>query len=355
MSRDRFQSLDGLRGIVALVVVATHAGRMFAGHFRVSHGYLAVDFFFLLSGFVLTHAYGERLRDGLAFGVFLKLRMIRLYPLAALGVAIGALDFMFIQTGRNAQIGPAIIDGLLLYPTASAPTAGFSLWPLDPPTWSLFWEVIGSGIFGFWLWNVRTRRLVTIAIIAATSLSVLGLWFGTLELGFIWMHFVGGGARAAAGLIGGTLLFRIHAAGRITVSNLPTWLCALILILLMIGPAGGVAPTSQRAVYDLICALIIFPLIILLSASNPATSRFWRLGGQISYPIYILHWPVMLIAGQFCWTIGLGTNWQAISTGLLSTVLASYLALAYYDLPLRARLSRKRGRSGSIMVASAVA
>src|ERR1700740_1326729 len=88
--RRAFQTLDGLRGVGAFLVVMRHVPMLF-GPIRVPESFLAVDLFYLVSGFVVAHAYGARLERGGFFGEFVKTRLIRLYPLYLLGILVGVI------------------------------------------------------------------------------------------------------------------------------------------------------------------------------------------------------------------------------------------------------------------------
>src|SRR6202790_2270034 len=98
--KPHYPILDGLRGTAAIMVVIYHLFEAYfpvVGHHPTPHGYLAVDFFFLLSGFVVGYAYDDRWgRMGLRG--FLARRLIRLHPMVILGSVIGAIAFYFGQS-----------------------------------------------------------------------------------------------------------------------------------------------------------------------------------------------------------------------------------------------------------------
>ena len=155
--------LDGLRGIAALVVVWYHLFEGFATSpidQRCNHGYLAVDFFFLLSGFVLSYAYDGRLRSisaaqRLSFGSFLRRRIIRLHPMLLLGLVWGAVAFVLqgsVQWDGTAVssicVIIALLTSLVLIPAwPGCPTevrGNGEIFPLNGPMWSLFFEYVGA-------------------------------------------------------------------------------------------------------------------------------------------------------------------------------------------------------------------
>ena len=98
-SKPHYNILDGLRGVAALLVVwyHVHEGFSFAAGGTVitgiNHGYLAVDFFFILSGFVIGYAYDDRWGKTLTLGNFFKRRLIRLHPMVVMGTIVGAITF----------------------------------------------------------------------------------------------------------------------------------------------------------------------------------------------------------------------------------------------------------------------
>src|SRR5574343_2086738 len=100
-SKRHFGILDGLRGVAAVMVVLFHILETFTGGDNakqiINHGYLAVDFFFLLSGFVIGYAYDDRWHK-MTLGGFFKRRLIRLHPMIVMGMVIGAALF-YTQEG----------------------------------------------------------------------------------------------------------------------------------------------------------------------------------------------------------------------------------------------------------------
>ena len=96
-SKPRYEILDGLRGIAALMVVIFHLFETYskgAAFQIVNHGYLAVDFFFVLSGFVVGYAYDDRWDKMTTWGFF-KRRLTRLHPMLVMGTLIGGCFYFF--------------------------------------------------------------------------------------------------------------------------------------------------------------------------------------------------------------------------------------------------------------------
>ena len=149
-NKPRYEILDALRGVAALMVVAFHMLEILGNgdHTRqlLNHGYLAVDFFFALSGFVIGYAYDDRWGKGMTIWTFFKRRLIRLHPLVILGTLLGAILFYF-QDGKNewtriADVSPLRLIVVMLICFTMLP-CGKSLdvrgWnetnPLNGPVW----------------------------------------------------------------------------------------------------------------------------------------------------------------------------------------------------------------------------
>ena len=144
----RYATLDGLRGVAAVLVLCYHT-HAFQGSAAIApHGYLAVDFFFMLSGFVIASAYQEKLRAGLPVVDFFRLRMIRLYPVALAGILLGAVKLVSQYAISPAQSEPAqwialaVFLNALVLPVVSETHFSGALFPTDGPVWSLFYELL---------------------------------------------------------------------------------------------------------------------------------------------------------------------------------------------------------------------
>lgn len=151
-SKPRFEILDGLRGVAAMIVVAFHLFETYSAgpaHQILNHGYLAVDFFFILSGFVIGYAYDNRW-DRMTVWDFFKRRLIRLQPMVILGTLIGAFWFYFggapgfelvMQTPWWKLLLVTVL-GCLMIPTP--PSMDVRGWQevnsLNGAIWSLMWE-----------------------------------------------------------------------------------------------------------------------------------------------------------------------------------------------------------------------
>ena len=349
--KDHFIALDGLRGVAALVVLIMHRGRWWypEGGF-LGHGYLAVDFFFLLSGFVIAFAYDGRMATGLSPWRFMSLRLIRLYPLILLGMLLGAL-WPAIQLMMHARGAPAPTDfainltrGLLLIPDDHALGRGDSIFPLNGPTWSLFFELVAN--LAYALAGRRMTNQVLAVIVALSGAALVWLAFhGGIDVGGRPSTILGGIPRTAFGFFGGVLLYRglSYARGRgwrLPALKAPFLTTAVLLLAILATPSRY----AWNPWFNLFAVGVAFPLLVALAtAPGPAKgygAKLCRLAGDLSYPVYVLHYPLYVLIGG----VGLGlagipahAPWIGMATAAI-IIAAAWIVLKVYDEPLRRRL-----------------
>jgi peptidoglycan/LPS O-acetylase OafA/YrhL len=316
-----FVTLDGLRGIAAFAVMISHTGR-FIG-LEIPEAFLAVDFFFALSGFVLAHAYTERLRTGMSPRSFLMLRLVRLYPLYILGTAIGMLILPLTSHADGfSQLAIEIAAAVLFLPSPVTEL----LYPFNFPAWSLFHELLINGAFGA-LSNLLSRVVLCgIVAISAVILAGYAIWLGSLDTSNSWVYFEGGFVRVSFSFFAGVLVYRIWQK-RPAPLNFPAALLSAILLALLSLPV----PPHYAAVYHVSLVLLAFPLLLWLGASSTpirpiASVCSWL--GEISYAVYVLHVP-MIIALRKLHT-PLGPLWS-----LVVIVAAAHFATRFFDRPVR--------------------
>jgi peptidoglycan/LPS O-acetylase OafA/YrhL len=347
-----FVTLDGLRGIAALAIAARHTPFLWPAGFptgllRESH--LAVDFFFALSGFVLSHAYGKRLASGMSARQFMIVRLIRLYPLyflaLALSLAIAANQLRFGKADASTFLMDALFAGLFL----PSPFNEDQLFPLNPPAWSLFFELIANAAFGFLGARLRPWALAAILIPAASILALAvpfgGLGFGTgngaMDAGWQWPSFGAGLARVAYSFFAGVLVYRLWTAAPPKIALPPVVLAAALCAVLAASP-----PATNQAAFDLAATLLVFPMLVYLgAASRPGrhAARLFAWLGGISYAVYVLQAPVFSYSRALALAIGgdfgpVSLFWAAV--GLILLVALATIADHYYDRPVRRALTR---------------
>ncbi len=365
VSKPHYAILDGLRGVAALMVVAFH---IFEAHAPnrfgqiINHGYLAVDFFFLLSGFVIGYAYDDRWGK-MTLGGFFRRRLVRLQPMVVMGSIVGALCFYF----QDSVLWPGISEvpvwkmliimliGFTLLPVPlSMDIRGWTeMHPLNGPAWSLFFEYIANILYGLFVRKFSKTALSVLVLLSAIALihlavtgvngDVIGGWSlepAQLRIGFTRMMYP---------FFAGLLLSRMGKL--IHVKHAFFWCSLLVVIVLSIPRIGGTEHLWMNGLYDSLSIIIMFPLIVFLGAGGEVKGKYashlCKFFGDISYPIYITHYPIIYIY----------TGWVADSKipmskaypisllVLISCIVLAYACLKYYDEPVRRWLNRKISKS----------
>lgn len=366
MERPRYELLDGLRGVAAMLVIWYHFFEAFATSpvdQMLNHGYLAVDFFFVLSGFVIGYAYDGRWRDGsITPSRFMLRRVIRLHPMVVLSVVLGAVAFMIqgcVTWGGEHVSALMVVLALGLelllipvWPGAGAEVRGNGeMFPLNGPSWSLFFEYIGSLLYAVLLHRLSTPRLKLFVLLSAVGLAsvILLNLSGAFSLGVGWTMgdwgFFGGLMRVSFSFSMGMLIFRLFRPRQIRGAF---WLCTAVIAVMLACPYLGSGEASPlNGVYDLICTLLLFPAIVYIGACGHTTdaisSRICEALGRLSYPVYIIHYPVMYLFYSWVWSNGLTFSrvWPVCIGLFLIIILMAWAAMMFYDDPVRRRLSRR--------------
>ena len=359
--KPHFAILDGLRGVAALLVVAFHLFEASAtNHFDqiINHGYLAVDFFFLLSGFVIGYAYDERWQQ-MTLGDFLKRRLVRLQPLVVLGMLIGALTFYFqdsvlwprIHDVPGWQVLLLMLIGFTLLPVP--PSLDIRGWqemhPLNGPGWSLFFEYIANLLYALGIRKLSNPALAVVVALAAGLLlhlvitSPAGDVVGGWSLDAPQLHI--GFSRMLYPFFAGLLLSRV---GKLTRVKHAFLVCSLLIVAVLAMPRiGGSAQVWQNGLYEAFSIIFMFPLIVYLGASGElksvAAARLCTFLGAISYPIYITHYPLIYIYTGWVKdrTVSLREAWPVGLLVFVGCVGLAYAALKLYDEPVRRWLQKK--------------
>lgn len=353
--------LDALRGVAALMVVAFHILEAHTpNRFEqiINHGYLAVDFFFLLSGFVIGYAYDDRW-ERLSTWEFFKRRLVRLQPMVIIGSIVGAACFYFQDSVLWPNISEISVGSVLLImvigftlipvPPAMDIRGWIEMHPLNGPAWSLFFEYVANILYAIGVRKFSIRSLSVLVVLSAAALvhmtvtgpngDVIGGW--SLEPTQLYIGFV----RLMFPFFAGLLLSR---TARLTqIDNAFLWCSLMVIAVLAMPRIGGSTQLWQNGLYDSLSIILIFPLIIYLGASGDIKGRLagkWaRFLGDLSYPIYITHYPLIYIY----------TGWvhdhkykiqDTYGTAILvfvSCIALAYVSLKAYDEPVRGWLNRK--------------
>lgn len=280
ITKPHYPILDGLRGVAAIIVVTFHLTEpLGSGHLDiiVNHGYLAVDFFFLLSGFVMGYAYDDRWHK-MTIGSFFKRRIERLQPMVILGMTLGAIGFYFTDSTlwpliHTVPIWKMLLVMLIGYTILPVPLSldirGWQeMHPLNSVGWSLFFEYIANILYAVWIRKFSKTTLSVLVCVAAVALAHLAITNGDVSGG--WTLNVEqvrvGITRTIYPFFAGLLLSRIAKPARIRHAFL--WCSVLISIVMYMPRIGGAAHLWMNGIYESVCIIIIFPLIVYLGAGG---------------------------------------------------------------------------------------
>lgn len=368
-TKPHYELLDGLRGVAALLVVFYHIfeGLSFAAGgtliTTINHGYLAVDFFFILSGFVIGYAYDDRWKRNMTLSNFFTRRLIRLHPMIIMGTIIGAITFCIqgsVQWDGSHVATSAVMLALLaaMFFIPAYPGAGYDvrgngeMFSLNGPSWYLFFEYIGNILYALFIHRLSNRGLAILVALSGIGLAWFALFdivgYGMLGVGWTLdgANFWGGMLRMLFPFSLGMLLSRHFRPIKIRGAF---WICSAVLLILFCIPyIEGKSPVCLNGVYELICIALVFPALVWIAASGKTTdkqsTRICRFLGDISFPLYAIHYPLMYLF--YAWLIKnklytFTECWQMAALVYTGSILLAYLCLKCYDEPVRKWLSRK--------------
>lgn len=363
-SKPHYEILNGLRGVAALMVIFYHVFEAFATSpydQKFNHGYLAVDFFFILSGFVIGYAYDDRWQK-MSIKDFFKRRLIRLHPMIVMGFVLGAITFL-IQGSEKWDGSPTPISMVMLatllslflipaYPGAGYEVRGNAeIFPLNGPTWSLFFEYIGNILYALIIRRMGTKALTVLVAVAGIGLAyfAIGNLSGLGHLGVGWSlldhNFLGGMLRLMFAFSAGLLMSRVFKPVKIKGAF---WISSLAIVVLLSMPyiTGEKTPWAN-GIYDAIVTILIFPFLVYLGASGKTTDKFTtrlcKFMGDISYPLYMVHYPFMYLFYSWVWKneLTFAETWHVAVILVVGNIILAYLALKLYDIPVRKYLTKK--------------
>lgn len=291
-AKHRMEGLDTLRGVAAIVVMLYHSAYT---HFPIDHGYLAVDFFFILSGFVIAAAYEVKLRSDLGMAAFMASRLLRLYPILFIGAVLGVLAMSSIE--QDGLLVPlhfsrscAILTAFLLVPFVCG---GLQSFILNLPYWSILYELVCNLLHGLLLPVLRTRVLLILVIVLAAGL-VAAIDDVGLDVGWQRSHFVVAALRAGFDYFTGVLLFRTKPLWWDRLPRVPLSVLAILLFAALMVPSFPLhAHTRSR---DLLTVFAVFPPIVALASKWDRDTLIARWSGTLSYPLYAIHLPCLGLA-----------------------------------------------------------
>ncbi len=307
----------------------------------VNHAYLAVDLFFVISGFVISYAFDERITGGLSFSSFMKLRVFRLYPMIAVGLGLGVFTLIGVHLAYPSI--PAwrflVAAGMnaILLPTTTL-TAGKSyLFPINSVFWSLSFEMVMYALYFATIRRMNGIVLVVFVALMAAAVGVACYFNNGLNVGFDTKNYLWGFARVTFSFFAGVLIKR-RLMNIKTVHNL-CYLAAPLLILILINPVAA------SGVYDFITVVLALPFIAFLATlagEHIKLNQISKTLGEISYPLYAIHLPLVLIFTHLTAKIHLppSADFGLTLTFIIGLVTTAYYLNRLYDAPVRLRLSK---------------
>lgn len=347
--RGRLLWLDAARGIAAIAVMCYHFDDLLHLRPLLKSAYLAVDLFFMMSGFVLCHSYEQKLLSGqLSVRRYLLSRFLRLYPTYIVATMLG----LFYYVGKialNADDAPGVLallkilsSNILFIPVVVDNLVPTGMFPFAPSSWSLATEVIASILFALFLVRAGGRLLGACIVLFGLVFCVFVAEHRIFDLGWGIANFIPGIFRTLFEFSFGIALYRIAKSGKIGIRLDPAVFLALVTIVLIFG-------VYENIVFSALCAFVLFPMFILSTAGKSICGfrqvLFHELG-RISYAVYLLHAPMLL------WVVG---AYKVITKGdpfagdarwlgwmlVLCVLMASYIVVRWIDEPVRAWIGDK--------------
>jgi peptidoglycan/LPS O-acetylase OafA/YrhL len=361
-TKPHYEILDGLRGVAAVMILVFHILETFTvgtdRNLIIGHGYLAVDFFFGLSGFVIGYAYDDRWGK-MSFGTFVKRRLIRLHPMVVMGMIIGAALFYLASSDSMFPLisGTPVVTmllytllGMLMIPTPpSIDIRGWrEMYTMDAPVWSLFFEYAANIMYAIFIRRFTKTALWILVILSACATvfqtvimqgDVIGGWE------FTGKHLGIGFTRLFYPFFSGLLLYRTVKLGRI--KNTFPWCSLILCIILCIPRLGDKDHLWVNGLYEAAMIIVAFPIIVYLGASSEVKGRYaskiCRFLGDISFPLYLVHYPII-----YAFTAWVSNNNVPLSDAVpqallvfIASIAGAVTVLKLYDEPVRAWLKKR--------------
>ena len=351
-TKQHFEILDGLRGVAALAVVTFHFMEWVYSDYSqnfIGHGFLAVDFFFCLSGFVIGYAYDDRIAT-MGTLEFFKSRLIRLHPLVISGSVLGLLAFLFDPFGGHhelygaGKLALAFVCSILMIPLPVIADRSFNLFSFNAPAWSLFWEYVANIVYALVFYKLRRGLLWLLTLLSAVAICLVCYHSNNLMGGWSGPTFWDGCARISYSFLAGLLIYRSNF---IIKNRLGFIGIAILLFLAFVMPFS-----TWNWLSEPIVILFYFPLLIALGAGailTPGLKKLCVFSGKISYPLYMTHYAVLWMFGNYYTAKKPGATQLTliIIPAIVFLVGASYLIMMLYDIPVRRYLSDRR--KGSLL------
>ena len=346
-TKSYYDVLDGLRGIAAIVILVYHFTEMIYPDDYVSnplgHGFLAVDLFFCLSGFVIGFAYDYRAKTIGVMGFF-KNRLIRLHPMVIFGTIVGLVGYLadpFVDRTIFPHWGTivmTVVGSMFLIPTPFLPYRWGSLFPYNSPSWSLLFEYLANVLYIFVLSRVNKKVLLILGIISAGWLACTAWKSGWLINGWDIKTYADAFPRVTYSFIAGLIVFRFRLIWK---NKFGFWLPLVMLLCVFFFPHR-----DNDWITESILVIIVFPLIISIGAGATVTNlvqKFCLFIGKLSYPLYMTHITTVWIYGNYYAKYSpTGVKFFLITSSLiLFNLIFAWIVMRFYDEPVRRWLNKR--------------
>ena len=357
--KPRYEILDGLRGVAALLILTYHIFEVESSNAAsqiINHGYMAVDFFYLLSGFVIGYAYDDRW-DRMTLKDFFKRRLTRLHPMVIMGTFIGIVLFLFGENGLRVaseghtwQMVICFLLAIIMIPVL--PSMDFRGWrgmyPYNGPSWSLFYEYIANIMYSLFIRKLPKWALcICVAFFSILTLDrvlgfgLFGIVYNVGSLAGGWSidraHLYTGFCRLLYPFFCGLLIQRL---GKYIKLNNGFYWCSLVVMLMLCLPRFGPNPI-YNGIYEAICVLLFMPLVIMTGAGSVVSGKtqiICKFIGDLSFPLYITHFPIINLYNQWFINHKDSPIIQHTLVGVMVFIISislAYICYKYYDIPIR--------------------
>lgn len=359
----RYEVLDGMRGIAALTVMIHHFTQ-FGPRPLFQHAPVAVDLFFMLSGFVIMHSYGSRLRGGMPAIDYIKKRIIRLYPMFLFALFAGVLAYIFARelplgiSSHSELWSVALLNAVFIpFLDYTNTREGYVvIFPANSPLWSLFFEMFASLAFvGLCRLNKKQLGVFCMACFGGLIGFIIFYLITNINLGIAthtgWgSHlFAAGFVRVLFGFALGMFIYRIMDKIRAhpTTALLQKIPCKSTIIALALVVFIGI-PLEVKGLYNFVGIVFVMPVFLVIGAmtvcENEKILKACAFLGWISYPLYCLHMPVGMIVKSVSEN-NFGISFYSFapqSCAIIITFMVAILVSKFYDEPVRTWLSRRQ-------------
>lgn len=375
VERKHIVTIEGLRGLSALIVLALHCATELGYDALLPHGALSVDFFFIISGFVVAHAYEFNIKSGWPLWYFVRIRLIRLYPMILFGLILGVFVYLAKEFGSHVAVpwGRVVLNILLSVALIPSPIIFDESWefifPFNGVTWSLFFEILINTIYAMIIVKISTRTIVFISIVGAVFVIIQCYYLGSISGGMNFdyansnisgnnnrLYFdydsslfgkiplpaflVFGTGRAIFPFFIGVLLNRIDGYFQ-KLQKISTFFPVVLLITVFF------CHTSKYIwIYESASVIFLLPSVLILAINTKDDIKFVKLYswlGKMSYPLYLVHYPIVRTFGHYQRSLDLHGA-RLLGTVILEVVICvtvAHIVTVLYDEPVREWLTNR--------------